>query len=137
MEDWKERYDKFEKRFWLKMKGRVYYDNYETVTIKEGWNIEVKRFIEQELSKAREEGYGEGVKDGMKGKVFSKVEIKEEAHIPKELIEKIREEGRREVYEAIVFDKNIPHDVTTFVAANLWKNMRDKAKEELSKLTTK
>lgn len=48
-----------------------------------------------------------------------------------------REEGRREVYEAIVFDKNIPHDVTTFVAANLWKNMRDKAKEELSKLTTK
>ena len=94
-------------------------------------------FIEEELSKAREEGYGEGVKDGMKGKVFSKVEIKEEAHIPKELIEKIREEGRREVYEAIVFDKNIPHDVTTFVAANLWKNMRDKAKEELSKLTTK
>lgn len=48
-----------------------------------------------------------------------------------------REEGRREVYEAIVFDKNIPHDVTTFVAANLWKNMRDKAKEELSKLITK
>lgn len=49
-------------------------------------------------------------------------------------IEKAREEGRREVYEAIVFDKNIPHDVTTFVAAHLWKNMRDKAKEELSKL---
>ena len=37
------------------MKGRVYYDNYETVTIKEGWNIEVKRFIEQELSKAKKE----------------------------------------------------------------------------------
>ena len=55
MEDWKKRYDKFEKRFWLKMKGRVYYDNYETVTIKEGWNIEVKRFIEQELSKAKKE----------------------------------------------------------------------------------
>lgn len=52
-------------------------------------------------------------------------------------LDKVREEGRREVYEAIVFDKNIPHDVTTFVAANLWKNMRDKAKEELSKLTTK
>ena len=49
-------------------------------------------------------------------------------------IEKAREEGRREVYEAIVFDENIPHDITTFVAANLWKNMRDKAKEELSKL---
>ena len=52
-------------------------------------------------------------------------------------LDKAREEGRREVYEAIVFDENIPHDITTFVAANLWKNMRDKAKEELSKLTTK
>ena len=46
-------------------------------------------------------------------------------------LDKAREEGRREVYEAIVFDENIPHDITTFVAANLWKNMRDKAKEEL------
>lgn len=55
----------------------------------------------------------------------------------KQELDKAREEGRREVYEAIVFDKNIPHDVTTFVAAHLWKNMRDKAKEELSKLTTK
>lgn len=54
-----------------------------------------------------------------------------------EELDRAREEGRREVYEAIVFDKNIPHDVTTFVAANLWKNMRDKAKEELDKLTTK
>ena len=52
----------------------------------------------------------------------------------KQLLDKAREEGRREVYEAIVFDENIPHDITTFVAANLWKNMRDKAKEELSKL---
>ena len=51
-----------------------------------------------------------------------------------EELDKAREEGRREVYEAIVFDENIPHDITTFVAANLWKNMRDKAKEELSKL---
>jgi hypothetical protein len=49
-------------------------------------------------------------------------------------LDKAREEGKREVYEAIVFDENIPHDITTFVAANLWKNMRDKAKEELSKL---
>lgn len=55
----------------------------------------------------------------------------------KQELDRAREEGRREVYEAIVFDKNIPHDVTTFVAAHLWKNMRDKAKEELSKLTTK
>jgi hypothetical protein len=55
----------------------------------------------------------------------------------KNLLDRAREEGRREVYEAIVFDKNIPHDVTTFVAANLWKNMRDKAKEELSKLNKK
>lgn len=52
-------------------------------------------------------------------------------------LDRAREEGKREVYEAIVYDKNIPHDITTFVAANLWKNMRDKAKEELSKLTTK
>lgn len=52
----------------------------------------------------------------------------------KQELDKAREEGRREVYEAIVFDENIPHDITTFVAANLWKNMRDKAKEELSKL---
>ncbi len=52
----------------------------------------------------------------------------------KQELDRAREEGRREVYEAIVFDKNIPHDVTTFVAAHLWKNMRDKAKEELSKL---
>ena len=55
----------------------------------------------------------------------------------KDVVEKAREEGRMGVYEAIVFDKNIPHDITTFVAANLWKNMRDKAKEELSKLKTK
>ena len=52
-------------------------------------------------------------------------------------LDKAREEGRREVYKAIVFDENIPHDITTFVAANLWKNMRDKAKEELSKLKSK
>ena len=49
-------------------------------------------------------------------------------------LDKAREEGRRKVYEAVVFDENIPHDITTFVAANLWKNMRDKAREELSKL---
>jgi len=49
-------------------------------------------------------------------------------------LDKAREEGKRMVYEAIVYDENIPHEVTTFVAANLWKNMRDKAKEELSKL---
>jgi len=53
------------------------------------------------------------------------------------LLDRAREEGKRMVYEAIVYDENIPHEVTTFVAANLWKNMRDKAKEELSKLTTK
>ena len=59
-----------------------------------------------------------------------------ETYIDQEL-DKAREEGKRMVYEAIVYDENIPHEVTTFVAANLWKNMRDKAKEELSKLTTK
>lgn len=35
----------------------------------------------------------------MKGRVFNKVEIKEEAHIPKELIEKIRKEGYEKGYE--------------------------------------
>jgi len=54
--------------------------------------------------------------------------------IVEQIKQESREEGRREVYKAIVFDENIPHDITTFVAANLWKNMRDKAKEELSKL---
>jgi len=63
--------------------------------------------------------------------VFRREEL--EYFISQEL-DKAREEGRREVYKAIVFDENIPHDITTFVAANLWKNMRDKAKEELSKL---
>ena len=63
--------------------------------------------------------------------VFRREEL--EYFISQEL-DKAREEGRREVYNAIVFDENIPHDITTFVAANLWKNMRDKAKEELSKL---
>jgi DNA primase len=63
--------------------------------------------------------------------VFNREEL--ERFVQQEL-DKAREEGRREVYKAIVFDENIPHDITTFVAANLWKNMRDKAKEELSKL---
>jgi len=34
--------------------------------------------IQQELDKAREEGYENGVKDGMKGRVFKKVHITEE-----------------------------------------------------------
>ena len=63
--------------------------------------------------------------------VFNREELE---HFVQQELDKAREEGRREVYKAIVFDENIPHDITTFVAANLWKNMRDKAKEELSKL---
>jgi hypothetical protein len=80
-------------RFLKDNKGRFYVDDCETVTLYEG----MSEIIEQELDKAREEGYKKGVKDGMKGKVFNKVEIKEEAHIPKELIGKIREEGISEV----------------------------------------
>ena len=38
----------------------------------------IEEFIEQELDKAREEGYDKGVKDGMKGRVFKKVHITEE-----------------------------------------------------------
>ena len=60
---------------------------------------ELLDFIQQELDKAREDGYENGVNDGMKGRVFKRVEIKEEAHIPKELIEKIREEGYEKGYE--------------------------------------
>lgn len=57
--------------------------------------IELFDFISSDLDKAREEGYEKGVKDGMKGKVFNKVEIKEEAHIPKKLIDEIWEKGYR------------------------------------------
>lgn len=66
--------------------------------------------------------------------IFTRKELE---HFIEQELDRAREEGRREVYEAIVFDKNIPHDVTTFVAAHLWKNMRDKAKEELDKLNKK
>jgi len=38
--------------------------------------IELKvKEIEQEIDRAREEGYTKGVQDGMKGKVFEKIEI--------------------------------------------------------------
>ncbi len=88
---------------------------------------------------------GKAIPDGMGGyeqiggeKVSAEEAFyKEMADFISSELDKAREEGRREVYEAIVFDKNIPHDVTTFVAAHLWKNMRDKAKEELSKLNNK
>ena len=50
---------------------------------------DLKDFIEQELDKA----YDRGVNDGMRGKVFKKVEITEEAHIPEELLDKARQEG--------------------------------------------
>ena len=36
---------------------------------------ELVEFIQQEIDRAREEGYTKGVKDGMKGKVFEKIEI--------------------------------------------------------------
>ena len=36
---------------------------------------DVIAFIEQEIDRAREEGYTKGVQDGMKGKVFEKIEI--------------------------------------------------------------
>ena len=45
-------------------------------------NIEAKKilldFVEQELSKAREEGYQKGWEDGSKGKVFEKIEVETE-----------------------------------------------------------
>jgi hypothetical protein len=74
-------------------------------------------------------------KNGGKGDKYVDIHLVDELteYVSQEL-DKARGEGRREVYEAIVFDENIPHDITTFVAANLWKNMRDKAIEELDKL---
>ena len=40
------------------------------------WSMEqLLVFIEQEIDRAREEGYTKGVQDGMKGKVFEKIEI--------------------------------------------------------------
>ena len=49
----------------------------ETV-VEDCWYIredEVVERIQQEIDRAREEGYKEGVQDGMKGKVFEKIEI--------------------------------------------------------------
>jgi len=45
-----------------------------------GWTKEInyemlEDFIQQEIDRAREEGYTKGVQDGMKGKVFEKIEI--------------------------------------------------------------
>ena len=90
---------------------------------KEGWKRELDDLLEDYWGYP-DGGTEEGFIRGEMG-IFELVEQE---------LDKAREEGRREVYEAIVFDENIPHDITTFVAANLWKNMRDKAKEELSKL---
>jgi len=42
--------EKFEDMFWKKMHGRIYYDDYETVTIKEGYLEELVRFIKRLLS---------------------------------------------------------------------------------------
>ena len=84
-------------------------------------------FIQQELDKAKEEGYEKGVKDGMKGKVFNKVEIKEEAHISKELIEKIREVGILEVL-AMLDDYNHP---STFTAEYVREQIIKLLEEEI------
>jgi len=54
--NWRERLQKFENVFWKKMRGRIYYDDCETVTIKEGYMIELNGFIQKELDRAREEG---------------------------------------------------------------------------------
>ena len=61
--NWRERLQKFENVFWKKMRGRIYYDDCETVTIKEGYMIELNGFIQKELDRAREEGYKKGRED--------------------------------------------------------------------------
>jgi hypothetical protein len=63
---------------------------------------------------ARKRGYEDGVKDGMKGKLFNKVEIKEEVNIPKELHDKIFQAGkdsmREEIFDFIM--KNLYNEQT-------------------------
>ena len=54
--------------------------DYITQSSKYGYDISVPNyvvegFIQQEIDRAREEGYTKGVQDGMKGKVFEKIEI--------------------------------------------------------------
>lgn len=102
----------------------------------EDWKEEFhKRFVQHYYEDDIYNFYGYGDDAPQMGS--GKEEVDKVIDFIEQELSKAREEGRREVYEAIVFDKNIPHDITTFVAANLWKNMRDKAKEELSKLNSK
>ena len=48
---------------------------YDTEVIEMLESDEAIEIIQQEIDRAREEGYTKGVKDGMKGKVFEKIEI--------------------------------------------------------------
>lgn len=96
----KEEWKKFQKQmkverdyfYMVGNKKYVHYENEDYVRVSD---------IQQELDKAREEGYDQGVKDGMKGRVFKKVEITEEIHVPEEFLDKAREEGKQELVKEI------------------------------------
>ena len=64
-------------------------------------------FISQELDKA----YDRGVTDGMNGKVFKKVEITEEIHVPKEFLDKAREEVVFDIYKKFITDSQLDREV--------------------------
>lgn len=51
---------------------------------------------------ARKRGYEDGVKDGMEGRIFRQIEIREEVNIPKELHDKIFQAGKDSIREEIL-----------------------------------
>ncbi len=94
-------------------------------------------FIKKVVDKAREEGYDQGVKDGMKGRVFKKVEITEEIHVPEEFLDKAREEGRkeskREYAQAIATGQKV--ELTEELVDRIWSaNLEEMYKMGLTKL---
>ena len=50
---------------------------------------------------SRQRGYDNGVKDGMKGRLFSQVKITEEVNVPKEIHDKIFQAGRDSMKDEI------------------------------------
>jgi hypothetical protein len=58
--------------------------------------------IRTELQSERARAYQEGIQEGLRGKVFSKVTIDEEVNIPEELLQHIREGERARVVEEVL-----------------------------------
>ena len=100
-----------ENKDWRVKIGSVLNNNRVDILSKDGSELldDLQNLVERGLDKAGEGGYEKGVKDGIKGKVFNKVEIKEEAHIPKELIEKIT--VKRRIHEGYKELENSPYKI--------------------------